>query len=43
VYMACEDPQKTPREKSVLPANPRTGEPGRWPEQRKATRKGGLD
>jgi carboxypeptidase Q len=43
VYMACEDPAKTPREKSVLPANPRTGEPGRWPEQRKATRKGGLD
>lgn len=42
VYMACEDPQKTSREKSVLPAT-RTGEPGRWPEQRKATRKGGLD
>lgn len=43
VYMACEDPEKTPREKSVLPTNPRTGEPGKWPEQRKATRKGGLD
>lgn len=42
VYMACEDPQKTPREKSVLPANQK-GEPGKWPEQRKATRKGGMD
>lgn len=42
VYMACEDPQKTSREKSVLPANQK-GEPGKWPEQRKATRKGGLD
>ena len=41
VYMACEDPAKTSREKSVLPANTRTGEPGKWPEQRKATRKGG--
>jgi carboxypeptidase Q len=43
VYMACEDPVKTSREKSVLPLNPRTGEPGRWPEQRKATRRGGMD
>ncbi|MBL7870567.1 MAG: M20/M25/M40 family metallo-hydrolase [Cyclobacteriaceae bacterium] len=43
VYMACEDPVKTSREKSVLPVNSRTGEPGKWPEQRKATRKGGLD
>ena len=43
VYMASEDLQKTSREKSVLPANSRTGQPGRWPEQRKAIRKGGLD
>jgi hypothetical protein len=43
VYMACEDPDKTSRDKSVLPANPRTGEATKWPEQRKATRKGGLD
>ena len=42
-YMASEDPAKTSREKSILPANPRTGEPGRWPAQNKATRKGGLD
>jgi len=43
VYAACEDPQKTSREKSVLPVSQRTGQPGTWPEQRKATRKGGLD
>ncbi len=43
VYMACEDSQKTSREKSVLPINNRTGEPGKWPEQRKATRKGGIE
>ncbi len=42
VYMACEDPQRTQRDKSVLPPNQK-GEPGKWPEQRKATRKGGLD
>lgn len=43
VYAACEDPQKTPREKSVMPQNPRTSRPVAWPEQRKAIRKGGLD
>jgi len=43
VYMACEDPQKTSTEKSVLPVNLRTGEPGKWPEKRSPTRKGGLD
>ncbi|GHN00653.1 aminopeptidase [Cytophagales bacterium WSM2-2] len=43
VYAACEDPSKTSREKSVLPTNARTGEQTKWPEQRKATRKGGLD
>jgi len=43
VYQACEDPNKTSREKSVLPINSRTGEQSKWPEQRKATRKGGMD
>jgi len=43
VYMACEEPQRVSTEKSVLPANPRTGQPGIWPAQRKANRKGGLD
>lgn len=43
VYQACEDPNKTSREKSVLPMSPRTGEPGNWPELRGPTRKGGMD
>jgi carboxypeptidase Q len=43
VYMACEDPNKTPRDKSILPINATTGLPGVWPEQKKATRKGGVD
>ncbi|WP_421938905.1 M20/M25/M40 family metallo-hydrolase [Pedobacter sp.] len=43
VYMACEDPEKTSREKATdLPVNERTGKPAAWPEQKKATRKGGL-
>lgn len=42
-YMASEDPVKTSREKSVLPVNPRTGEPGAWPTPTKATRKGGVN
>ncbi len=41
VYMACEDPDRTSREKAVLPVNQRTGEPRSWPEQRSPTRKGG--
>jgi carboxypeptidase Q len=43
VYMACEDPKTTSREKSVLPYNNRTNEAGKWPEQRSPTRKGGVD
>ena len=43
VYMACEDPARTQRDKIVLPANPRTGEPGKWPDQRSPIRKGGVD
>ena len=42
-YMASEDPQKTSRDKRVLPLNKRTGEQMTWPEARDATRKGGLD
>jgi carboxypeptidase Q len=41
-YQASEDPVKTSREKSVLPVNA-NGQPGLWPAQRKAIRKGGLD
>lgn len=42
-YMASEDPATTSREKSILPIDSKTGEPMKWPEQRKANRKGGLD
>jgi carboxypeptidase Q len=41
-YEASEDPVKTSRVKSILPLNAK-GEPGTWPTQRKATRKGGVD
>ena len=41
-YQASEDPVKTSREKSILPLNAE-GKPGAWPEQRKPTRRGGLD
>ena len=42
-YAASEDESKTSRERIVLPANPRTGEPGTWPATRSPTRKGGMD
>jgi carboxypeptidase Q len=42
-YMASEDPKRTSMEKAVLPINARTGEQMKWPEQVKATRRGGLD
>lgn len=43
VYMACEDPEFTSREKAVLPDNPRTGQPMNWPTQRSPNRKGGVE
>lgn len=42
-YMASEDPNFFNREKSVLPVSPWSGEPGKWPEMRSPTRKGGVD
>lgn len=42
-YKASEDPERTSREKRVLPKDSRTGEQMIWPEPRDATRKGGLD
>ncbi|MEJ0054322.1 MAG: M20/M25/M40 family metallo-hydrolase [Bacteroidota bacterium] len=42
-YQASEDPNKTSRDKSVLPIDVKTGKPSLWPEQKKAKRKGGLD
>lgn len=37
-YMASEDPEKTSREKIVLPVNRQTGEPISWPTLRKPNR-----
>ncbi len=43
-YMACEDPEKTSREKASLIGKSRwTGEPLSWPNPRSPTRKGGMD
>lgn len=41
-YEASEDPNKTSRDKVVLPLNAK-GEPGTWPTPKSPTRKGGLD
>lgn len=43
VYQACEDPNKFPRDKSLLPVDPKTGERGTWPKQTKAIRKGPVN
>ena len=43
VYMACEDPATTQRDRIVLPINNTTGEPGKWPEKKSPTRKGGVN
>ncbi|MCB0493473.1 MAG: M20/M25/M40 family metallo-hydrolase, partial [Cyclobacteriaceae bacterium] len=42
-YMASEDPEKTSREKSVLPIDSRTGEQMTWPTQRSPNRNGGQN
>ena len=42
-YMASEDPEKTSREKRVMPIHPRTGEQMTWPEMRAPERSGGMD
>lgn len=31
-YLASEDPQRMPRTMREIPANPQSGQPGRWPE-----------
>lgn len=43
VYMASEDPEKSSREKSVLPLSPRTGEQLNWPTPRSPNRNGGQN
>jgi Zn-dependent M28 family amino/carboxypeptidase len=40
-YMASEDPERTSRERAVLPPDPRTGEQQLWPEPRTPERNGG--
>lgn len=42
-YMASEDPEKSSRERAVLPINPRTGEQRKWPSPRSPNRTGGQD
>ncbi len=42
-YMASEDPAHTSSEKSILPADPKTGKPMQWPAPVKPIRRGGLD
>ncbi len=37
-YAASEDPEKVPRDRSVLPVDPRTGQPREWIECRPARR-----
>ena len=41
-YMASEDPERTSRERIVLPVSKRTGEQMEWPEMKGPTRKGGF-
>ncbi len=40
-YMASEDPETFPRDRAVLPINPRTGEQMTWPTPRSPNRDGG--
>jgi hypothetical protein len=42
-YMASEDPERTSRERRVLPVDPRTGEQRTWPTPRPANRNGGQN
>ena len=42
-YMASEDPEKTSREKAVLPIDSRTGKQQEWPEPRTPERNGGTN
>ena len=41
-YMASEDPNRTSRDKIILPINPRNGKQRTWPAQRSPNRKGGM-
>lgn len=41
--MASEDDERTPRDRRVMPVNPRTGEQMNWPPVRSPNRSGGLE
>ena len=43
IYQACEDPNRIPTEKAIMPIDPKTGERTKWPEQKKAVRKGPVN
>jgi hypothetical protein len=40
-YMASEDPERVPRDRRVMPVNPRTGQQRQWPECRLPRRSSG--
>ncbi len=40
-YMASEDPERVPRDRRVMPVNPRTGQQRQWPECRLPQRSSG--
>jgi hypothetical protein len=42
-YMASEDPERTSRQKAVLPIDPDTGKPREWPAARAPQREGGIN
>lgn len=42
-YMASEDPNRTSRDKRILPIDGETGNPGEWPTPRQPQRKGGVN
>jgi carboxypeptidase Q len=42
-YLASEDPEKTSREKIILPVNNSTGKQMEWPAPKDGNRRGGLD
>ena len=42
-YMASEDPERTSREKRMMPLDPDTGKPRPWPAQRPLVREGGFE
>ncbi|HTP79373.1 MAG TPA: hypothetical protein VMM57_03090 [Bacteroidota bacterium] len=42
VYEACEDQQFMPRERRIMPPDPKSGLPRPWPEPKDGERAGGL-